>query len=224
MKYILKSLKIIGYLLLFLVSYAAIVTLISKITVNSDCVKPNQGVTIYIKSNGVHTDIVVPVKNNIKNWNEVISINHTQQPDTTAQYVGLGWGDKGFYLDTPTWADLKVSTALKAVSGFNTTAIHATFYKKLQENQNCKKVVMSTNDYEKLVLYIEDSFQIQKEKVLLIPTKSVYGTNDAFYEAKGHYSLFYTCNSWANQALKAAHQKAALWTISDTGILQHYNN
>ena len=70
----------------------------------------------------------------------------------------------------------------------------------------------------------EDSFQIQKEKALLIPTKSVYGTNDAFYEAKGHYSLFYTCNSWANQALKAAHQKAALWTISDTGILQHYNN
>ena len=43
-----------------------------------------------------------------------------------------------------------------------------------------------------------------------------------FYEAKGSYSLFYTCNSWANQALKAANQKAALHTLTDTGIFRHY--
>jgi hypothetical protein len=43
-----------------------------------------------------------------------------------------------------------------------------------------------------------------------------------FYNAKGRYSLFYTCNTWANQALKSANQKAALWTIFDFGIFQHY--
>ncbi|MFP3836064.1 DUF2459 domain-containing protein, partial [Chryseobacterium sp. SIMBA_028] len=46
--------------------------------------------------------------------------------------------------------------------------------------------------------------------------------NDAFYDAKGTYSFFYTCNTWANNALKAAGQKAALWTPSDFGIFQHY--
>ena len=45
---------------------------------------------------------------------------------------------------------------------------------------------------------------------------------DAFYDAKGKYSLFYTCNTWANCALKAANQKASLWTVYDKGIFCHY--
>jgi hypothetical protein len=49
-----------------------------------------------------------------------------------------------------------------------------------------------------------------------------YGKHAAFYEAKGSYNLFYTCNTWANQALKAANQKAALWTVLDKGIFYHY--
>ena len=44
-----------------------------------------------------------------------------------------------------------------------------------------------------------------------------------FYEANGSYSLFTPAILRANQALKAANQKAALWTISDSGIFKHYN-
>jgi len=34
--------------------------------------------------------------------------------------------------------------------------------------------------------------------------------------------LFHTCNTWANNALKACGQKASLWTPFDTGIFYHY--
>jgi hypothetical protein len=54
-------------------------------------------------------------------------------------YLAFGWGDKGFYLNTPEWADLKVSTALNAAFGLSSSAIHSTFYKKLRENETCKK-------------------------------------------------------------------------------------
>ena len=77
-------------------------------------------------------------------------------------------------------------------------------------------------EHQKLISYINDSFQSQSGKFLKIETDVVYGKHDVFYEANGSYSLFYTCNSWANQALKAANQKAALWTISDTVIFRHY--
>ena len=60
-------------------------------------------------------------------------------------------------------------------------------------------------------------------KVIFIPTDAVYGINDAFYDAKGKYSFFETCNTWANDGLKEAGQKAALWTPSDLGIFQHYD-
>ena len=31
------------------------------------------------------------------------------------RYVAIGWGDRGFYVDTPTWADLKLSTLCNAL-------------------------------------------------------------------------------------------------------------
>lgn len=46
--------------------------------------------------------------------------------------------------------------------------------------------------------------------MIFIPTDAVYGINDAFYDAKGKYSFFETCNTWANDGLKEAGQKARL--------------
>ena len=53
-------------------------------------------------------------------------------------------------------------------------------------------------------------------------TDAVYGKNDAFYDAKESYNFTQTCNTWANNGLKTAGQKAALWTPSDFGIFYHY--
>ena len=62
----------------------------------------------------------------------------------------------------------------------------------------------------------------QNNKVELIKTDAVYGNNDAFYEAKGSYSLFFTCNTWAANALKTAKKEAPLWTATQQGIFYHY--
>lgn len=220
-----KIFKYLGVFLLLLVSYGLLVTLLSFIPVNSNQKPINVSkVDIYILSNGVHTDVVVPVKNHTFDWSKKIKFEHTQAKDSTAKYLALGWGDRGFYLETPTWSDLKVSTALKAASGLSTSALHATFYKTMKENKYCKKISISTIDYQKLVLFITDSFETNSGENIKIATDAVYGKNDAFYEAKGSYSMFYTCNSWANQALKSANQKAALHTLTDTGIFRHYTN
>jgi hypothetical protein len=73
------------------------------------------------------------------------------------------------------------------------------------------------------VLYIQNSFDKDVDGHFInIKTTANYGLNDAFYEAKGSYSLFCTCNTWANNGLKSCGQKAALWTPSDKGIFLHY--
>ncbi|MGV3541354.1 MAG: TIGR02117 family protein [Rufibacter sp.] len=183
-----------------------------------------QEIPIYLLSNGVHTDLVVPVQSDVIDWNEFISIRHTKDPDFKAKYVAFGWGDKGFYLETPTWADLKVSTAFKAMFGLSSSAIHATFYESLQEDQNCKKIWLSRNQYQQLVAFIKKRFQITAAGLPIhIETNANYGLHDAFYEAVGSYNLFYTCNTWTNNGLKAAGQKACLWTPTDSGILYQYS-
>ena len=214
--------KILLGILVFLVFYISLAFLLSKITVNSKPDTAEKPIAIYIKTNGVHTDIVVPVNNSVKDWRDQIKFEHTRSKDTTYQFIGFGWGDKGFYLNTPQWSDLKVSTALNAAFYLGTSAMHATFYKNLNENKNCFKVYISAENYKMLTTYIENSFQQNANGNTILINAPTYGDHDSFYEANGRYSLFYTCNSWANQALKSANQKAAFWTLTDTGILCHY--
>ncbi len=222
MKIIKKLLKYIAIFILSLVTYLLVVTLLSFVSVNADLVENQKEIPIYILTNGVHTDVVLPIKTEYHDWTSQFKFEHTKSKDTTYQYVALGWGDKGFYLETPTWADLKASTAVKAATGLSSSAMHVTFYKSLKESKSCKKIQISLENYKKLISYINESFQTKSGEFLKIETDAVYGKHDVFYEANGSYSLFYTCNSWANQALKAANQKAALWTISDSGIFRHY--
>lgn len=180
-------------------------------------------VPVYIYTNGVHTDIVVPVINAQKNWSQELPFENTVSKRTDFRYVGIGWGDKGFYLDTPTWADLKFSTAFRAAFWLSESAMHCTYYKEMKEGKDCVKMMLSPSQYRNLVAFIEAKFDRDRSgKPILIPTKAVYGTNDAFYDARGRYSFLETCNTWANNALKAAGQKAALWTATDSGIFRHY--
>ena len=100
--------------------------------------------------------------------------------------------------------------------------MHATFYKQIKENEDCIKINISKEEYQKLIAYIEDSFQVDAEGNPILINATTYGQNDSFYEAHRKYSLFYTCNTWANNALKSADQKAAFWSPTDTGIFRHY--
>lgn len=159
-----KSFKFLGWTLFgiftFLALYISSVLILSKITVNSDIAKVEEqnAVPIYILSNGVHTDIVVPVKNEIKDWRNEIQFSQTQSKDSLMNFIAFGWGDKGFYLDTPEWSDLKASTALKAAFGVSSSAMHTTFFKQLHEGEDCKRILVSKENYQKLVNYISNSF------------------------------------------------------------------
>lgn len=226
MNVITKSLKIIFIAILAIVAivilYVVAVLILSRISVNSNVTKPDKGIEIYLLSNGVHTDIVLPVKSEIIDWSQKVEYQHTKAKDTTAKYLAFGWGDKGFYLNTPTWADLKFSTAFNAACGLSTAAMHCTFYKRMREDEDCKKIIISKEQYEQLTAFIQNSFQLKNDKAIKIETDAVYGNNDIFYEAKGSFNLFYTCNTWTNCALKSAHLKASLWTVYDKGIMRHY--
>lgn len=227
MKSVKRSLKTLGWVVLgiisFLVLYVVAALSISKISVNADVFQKDKPIEIFILSNGVHTDIVVPIKNEFKDWSKEIRFYQTKSKDSLVNYLAFGWGDKGFYLNTPEWSDLKISTALNAAFGLSSSAMHTTFYKNMQENTSCKKIKISATEYQKLVTYISDSFEFDSSKRVQWISNYSYGNRDAFYEAKGSYNLFYTCNTWANNALKIANQKASLWTVTDTGIFCHYH-
>jgi uncharacterized protein (TIGR02117 family) len=210
------------YALLSLIAlYLLAVAVLPYIAVNTST-KTNEDLTIYLMSNGVHTDIVCPLYTPDHYWTPWVPFENTRAQRNDFTHVAFGWGDKGFYLNTPTWADLTLSTAFKAAFGRGEAAMHVTFYHTPQVNQYCRPMAISSDDYALLCLIIKSYFKTENNVPIHIPTDQVYGHNDAFYEAKSTYNLFFTCNTWTNKVLKYSNQKAAFWTATDWGILHHY--
>lgn len=222
-KMLLIIIKIIGFIIGVVFLYIILGLLIPYIPVKSEKTDEPKTIELYILTNGVHTDLVVPVKTKYVDWSEKLPFENTKGKQTDFNYISFGWGDKGFYLDTPTWAQLKPSTAFKAAFWLGESAMHCTYYKKMQLGDDCKKMMITEQQYQNLIKFIDDRFDKDVSgKYILIKTDAVYGKDDAFYDAKGSYNFTYTCNTWANNGLKAAGQKAALWTPTDFGIFQHY--
>jgi len=217
-------LKVILGFIAFILFYLLCAFVLSNISVNSEQVDNGKTIPIYVKSNGVHTDIVLPTITDQYNWFENVSHFDKVANKESFKYIALGWGDKGFYLNTPTWADLSASTAFNAAFGLSgTTAMHATFRKSIKEKDSCKKVLISRAQHQLLIDYITGTFQVGADsRFIKIETDANYGKTDAFYEAHGTYSLFKTCNTWANRGLKKSDLPAAYWTAFPKGILSKY--
>lgn len=182
---------------------------------------PEKGIEIFIQSNGIHTDFEMPVKNNLFNWNHLIPCSDFELADSTFQYISIGWGDKGFFLDTPTWADFKFSTALKATFGLSTTAMHVSYKRnKPKQSDSCKKLIISKEQYKKLIVYILSSFKTENKKTILI-NHAGYTSYDKFYEGEGTYNMFNTCNVWTGNGLRYIEVNIGAWTPFQGGVIDH---
>jgi uncharacterized protein (TIGR02117 family) len=181
-------------------------------------------IDIYVRSNGIHTDLCMPVQSGVINWNNFIPADPYGESQTHA-FIAIGWGDKGFFLETPTWAELKVSTALNAAFLPSATAMHVMYCEEPQMGVNEDgytkvKVHLSKRQYKKLVRYVKSTFQKSSGKVDLIANKG-YSESDNFYEANDSYHMYRTCNRWTNEALKAANIRTGLFALFPNGIISH---
>lgn len=214
------TLKVVLFFILFILIYLLFAFLLPYVKVNNAEKAQHSDVEIFVLSNGVHTDIVLPVKTTFIDWQQLLPYNDFEMVDSTFHYIALGWGDKGFYLETPTWADLKASTALKAALGLSTTAMHVTYRKTAPKvGELCKRLIISVEQYKLLYTQILNSFIIKKGKPLKINHPG-YNNYDCFYEADGCYSMFKTCNVWTGSVLKSAKIKVGIWTPFHKGVLE----
>ena len=176
---------------------------------------------MYLITNGVHTDLALPLKNDTFDWTTIINPGDTRAASSDWGYAAFGWGDRGFYVETPHWRDLKISTALNAASGLGDSIIHVTYYPTLWENEYSIAIPMPRAHYRRLAASIRDQFALHEGRAVV--AAPAYGDNDTFYAARGHYSLFHTCNSWTNRRLSDAGLKHVLWTPFAYSLMRAYH-
>lgn len=224
-----KTGRIIWYSLrvfstLFIVLMLSLITalLLSFVPVNTGKTQDTQDtVEIFVTSNGIHTDLVLPVKTGLIDWRDKIQLHHFSGADSTDEYIAFGWGDRKFYMETPEWSDLTLKVALAATLWPTPSAMHVEYVPtKLNPTRHQRPVQLSADQYERLVAYIHNSFQRENGEYILIPDAG-YTSEDNFYEATGKFFFPKNCNNWVNAGLKAAGVKTSLWAPFPFAVMRH---
>ncbi len=214
MKIAKKIFKYISYFLLIPVTYIIISLILSVITIDRKANDENFSKSIYLSTNGVHLDIVIP-KKDIDSL--VLSgIKHKKTED----YLSFGWGDENFYLNTPTWGDLTFSNAFRAMFLKSSTLMHVTRYK--QKRTDWIEIKVNELELQKLNTYLLNTFESDENGMKILLENKGYSSIDDFYKSKGSFSCFNTCNSWVNKGFKESGLKSCLWTPFDFGLLNKY--
>ena len=168
---------------------------------------------IYLSTSGVHLDIIIPTNLILPELQEQLQFN------ISANLLAFGWGDKGFYLDTPTWAELKARTALNAMIIPSPTTMHVTEHQ--HPDTKWAAIDLAQDQLDILNEYIKGYFALDQTGKIQELVGHGYTPTDRFYEATGKYHCFKTCNTWVNIALKKMGIKTAIWTPVDKGVLRY---
>jgi uncharacterized protein (TIGR02117 family) len=213
------ALKFLAVVVSCIILYLIIALILTFIPENSSFKESKKGTAIYVSSNGVHIDLILPSKCKFCGW------THQLDENNSYNYLAFGWGDRDFYMNTPAWSDLKIATALKAAFIPTRTVIQVYGLKKTPSiSKNTRKINLSDKQLEVLSNYIYHTFQLNdEEKVVELFPEIVESGFYKYYKAKGNYSLLFTCNNWVNRGLKKAGVKNAVWAPFDKSVLYHLN-
>jgi uncharacterized protein (TIGR02117 family) len=202
------------------VLYLAAALIGSLIPVNMNAREPSEGVTIYITDNGYHTGLILPAS--AQGFDLSLTFRPTDLPnmDSAGDWLVFGWGDREFYLNTPSWSEFRPQTALSAFIGSSETLLHLDHLSSPQDAHSARPIRLSRAQYRRLVATIiatarrgEDGYPTA------IPG---YDDRDVFYPAHGRYHVFQTCNNWTRDTLAAAGVKVGLWTPFSGGVMRWF--
>jgi len=196
------------------ISYIIISLILSSITIDREVTNEVSKHTIYLNTNGIHLDIVIPTKDLDSTFLSGIRRNPT---DT---YLSFGWGDKDFYIHTRNWKDLTFRTAFKAMFLKSATLLHITRYQS--KSPDWVEIKITDNELRKLSKYLLNTFKTDENGIKITLHNKGYTYFDDFYQSKGSYSFLKTCNTWVNKGFKESGLKSCLWTPFDFGLLNKY--
>ncbi|MEG3933862.1 TIGR02117 family protein [Microcoleus sp. T3_B1] len=217
-----KSIQRLGIVILFLSAFLTIGYLTPRKWGNysqADCT-----ISLYISNQGIHTEIIVPVKNESFDWNQFLPLTEIGRDATSDyQYLSFGWGDRAFMLETPTSGSINPVTAFKALFLPTPSTVQVQGYRVWPQNKETKCVKLSGSNYLNIVNFIKNSFQLDAggNKIKI---SYGYHNSDSFYEANGSYSILRTCNDWTAEALQKADVNTPLWSTLSSAVMFHLNS
>lgn len=184
-----------------------------------EVVPAGEGVPIFVYSNGYHASLVLPLRAAGIDWAERFPAGDFARPQPLATHVMLGWGERDFYMNTRTLADVEAGTALRAILGLGGAVMHVALIGEPIPGPSVRPIMLSTARYAALAAYIEAAFARDAAGAIRLHRDRGYGGHDAFYEGTGRYTAFHTCNEWVGRGLRLAGVPTGIWTPFASSLL-----
>jgi len=191
----------------------------SLVPVNAGWTEPAQGTTVYIADNGIHADLIMPVKAQGLDWAPLLPKSDFAAADPNSSWIAFGSGEKRVYLDTPTWWDIRPRTIWSALTG-GKRVIHVEYVPS--PYYAAREIRLRPEEYRRLWAAIRADFALDERGRPKRIDHPGYGPADAFYEASGKASAIRTCNSVVSNWLRLAGIETSLWPPFIPGLAWRY--
>ncbi len=191
----------------------------SLIPVNRGWEEAAQGTTIYLADNGIHADIIMPVRAQGLDWGPLFPSSDFAAADPNARWIAFGSGEERVYLNTPTWWDLTPRTVSSALGG-GRQVMHVEYVS--DPRYAVREIRLRPEEYRRLWAAIRADFLLDRNGRIQRIAHPGYGCCDAFYRAPGKHSALRTCNTWAAKWLRLAGVETSLWPPFVNGLTWRY--
>ena len=178
------------------------------------------GIAIYLRTNGVHGEIVLPTRARGHDWSLAFPSSQMRALQAPPPWIAFGWGDRAFMLETPTWRDIQFGTGLRAIAGLGSGAMHVEYVAR-PEDYEVALLQISAAQHARLIEAIERSFRRAADGRPIRIDAPGYGDADAFYEAIPRYSWRFTCNEWVRSVTSDAGLPMPLWAPFERTLFWH---
>ena len=187
--------------------YLAAALVGGSVPTNAGWRPPSDGVTIWVESGPIHTGLVVPKVAAGVDWRAFAPADDLRDPRFGGfDHLAIGWGERGFYLGTPTWRKVRPGPVLRALTGSDATLLHVEHVPRPVAGEDERPVVLTPAQYRRLAAFILASRRPGGAR------ERGYGAFDVFYAGRGRYDAVHTCNDWTGDALRFAGVRVGWWT------------
>jgi uncharacterized protein (TIGR02117 family) len=191
----------------------------SLVPVNRGWVEPSRGITVYIADNGIHADIIMPVKAGGLDWGPLIPRSDFRAAEPDSSWIAFGSGEERVYLDTPSWWDITPRTIFSALAG-GRRVVHVEYVPS--PYYAAREIRLRPEEYRRLWAAIRADFELDRSGHVERIDHPGYGPADAFYRAVGKANAVRTCNAVAANWLRLAGVKTSLWPPFVNGLIWRY--
>ncbi|MEO6226174.1 MAG: TIGR02117 family protein [Sphingomicrobium sp.] len=187
----------------------------SLVAVNRGWTEASHGTTIFIVSNGVHADIIMPVSAEGLDWAPLFPARDFADLPPGAPWIAFGEGEERVYLETPRWRDIRARTIWSGLTG-GKRVMHVEYAG--DPGPAARAIRLRPEEYRRLWTAIRSDLKGAPRHI----DHPGYGCCDAFYRTNGRASALQTCNNWVAAELRLAGVKTSLWSPFVQGLVWRY--